>query len=191
MDSELGQFIREIAAHWWLWVVAAVLAGDQALRIASGAYRQRTDRWLKPGWRGALSLAAAVAVVLAAGFLAFTDVTAKLADTEKRLAEAAVLRPRLDMIETTTERLPDGTYRISKLVEIVSRTPPGRLHIAATARGIMDLKVEPQAKRGMMIHGPSAQNGDTITDRIQGPVGKYMLIIRATGADVTLVHHFE
>jgi hypothetical protein len=191
MDSELGQFLREIAAHWWLWVVAAVLAGDQALRAASGAYRQRTDRWLKPGWRGALSLAAAVAVVLAAGFLAFTDVAARLADSEKRLAETVVLRPRLDLLETTTERLPDGTYRISKLVEIVSRTPPGRLQIAATARGIMDLKIEPQAKRGMMIHGPSAQNGDTITDRIQGPVGKYMLIIRAAGADVTLVHHFE
>lgn len=191
MDSGLSSFIGTIAAQWWLWAVAGLLVADQALRLASGAYRRSTDRWVRPGWRGFASLVAAVAAALAAGFMAYGDVTARLAHTEKQLAETVVLRPELKMLETTTERLPDGTYKISKLVEIVSRSPPGRLHIAATARGIRDLKIEPQTKRGMMIHGPSAQKGDTITDRIQGPVGKYLLIIRAAGDEVTLVHHFE
>lgn len=191
MDNGLSPFIGAVAGQWWLWAVAGVLVADQALRLASGAYRRSTDRWFTPGWRGFASLVAAVTAVLAAGFVAYSDVTARLADTERRLAETIVLRPELKMLETTIERLPDGTYKISKLVEIVSRSPPGRLHIAATARGIRDLKIEPQSKRGMMIHGPTSQKGDTITDRIQGPVGKYLLIIRAAGDEVTLVHHFE
>src|SRR5690554_492918 len=135
MDEAFGQFLAQVAAHWWLWAVVAALLCDQALRLAVPAYRQRTDRWLKPGWRGALSVVAAAVVALVGGYLAYRDVSLRLADTEKRLAETVVLQPKLNMLETTTERLPDGTYRISKLVEIVSRTPPGRLHIAATARG--------------------------------------------------------
>ena len=191
MDADLSQFLGDAAGRWWLWVAAGLLAGDQVMRAASSGYRHRTDGWLKPGARGALSVVAAVAVVLAAGFVAYRDARVKLADAEKRLAETVILRPELKDLETTTERFPDGTYKISKLVEIVSRTPPGSLHVKVTARGIMDLRIEPQSKRGMMIHGPSAHKDDTITDRIQGPVGKYLLVIRSASADVRLEHHFE
>ena len=186
-----GQYIGAVATHWWLWLVAGVLVADQALRVVSGAYGRWSDQRLKPGWRGGLSVVAAVAVVLAAGFLAFSDASAKLAGAEQRLVEAVALRPELKVLETTSERFPDGTYKISKLVEIVSRTPPSSLHLVATSKGIMDLRIEPQNKHGMMIHGPSTQKGDTITDRIQGPVGKYLLVIRSATADVTLTHHFE
>jgi hypothetical protein len=189
--TSFGQYIGDVAANWWLWLVAAVLIGDQALRVASGAYGRWTDERLKPGFRGGVSVVAAVAVVLAGGFLTFRDASAKLAGAEQQLAEAVALRPELKTLETTSERFPDGTYKISKLVEIVSRTPPSSLHLVATSKGIMDLKIEPQSKRGMMIHGPSTQKGDTITDRIQGPVGKYLLVIRSATADVTLTHHFE
>ena len=198
MNEPIGQFVDTVAAQWWLWAAAAVILGDQILRAASAGYRSATDRLLRPGTRGALALAAAVVVSLGAGFVAFKDARAKLADTEtrladteKKLAEAVVLRPELKVLDTTTERFPDGTYKISKLVEIVSRFPPSSLHIAVTAKGITELKIEPQSKRGMMIHGPSAQNGDTITDRIQGPAGKYLLVIRSASADVTLTHRFE
>ena len=198
MNGAIGQFLNIVAAQWWLWAVAAAVLGDQALRAASSGYRSATDRRVTPGLRGALALVAVAVVTLGAGFVAFhgtqvelQDSQAKLADTEKRLAEAVVLRPELKVLETTTERFPDGTYKVSKLVEIVSRFPPSSLHITATAKGIMDLKIEPQSKRGMMIHGPSAQDGDTITDRIQGPAGKYLLVIRCATADVTLTHRFE
>jgi hypothetical protein len=191
MDDALGQFLGDIATRWWVWAVAGVLLVDQALRAASAAYRDATDRRLAPGPRGALSLVVAVAVVLAGGFLAFRDANARLAETQQRLAEAEALRPQLKTLDTTTERFPDGTYKISKLVEIVSRVPPGSLHIVVTAKGISDLRIEPQSKRGMMIHGPSSLKGDTITDRIQGPVGKYLLVVRAASAQVTLEHHFE
>jgi hypothetical protein len=198
MDESIGQFLATVAAQWWLWVAVAVILGDQILRAASAVYQSATDRLLKPGPRRGLALAVAVVVAFAAGFVAFKDAGAKLAetetrlaDTEKKLAEAVVLRPQLKVLDTTTERFPDGTYKVSKLVEIVSRFPPSSLHIMVTAKGISELKIEPQSKRGMMIHGPSAQNGDTITDRIQGPAGKYLLVIRSGSADVTLTHRFE
>ena len=191
MNPDLGQFLSTVAAQWWLWAVAAIIVVDQILRAASGGYRGATDRLVKPGLRGGVALVAAVVVALAGGFVAYQGMQAKLADTEKRLAEVVVLRPELKTLETTTERQPDGSYRISKLVEIVSRYPPSALHLTATAKGISELKIEPQSKHGMMIHGPSSQSGDTITDRIQGPVGKYLLVIHATSADVTLTHRFE
>ncbi|MGE5146125.1 MAG: hypothetical protein ACM3N5_05215 [Candidatus Eiseniibacteriota bacterium] len=198
MDDAINQFLATVAGQWWLWVAAAVIAGDQLLRAASAGYQSATDRVLKPGSRGGATLVVAVVVALAAGFVAFKDARARLADaetrladTEKKLAEAVVLRPQLKELDTTIEKFPDGTYKVSKLVEIVSRFPPSALHIAVTAKGIRDLRIEPQSKSGMMIHGPSAQNGDTITDRIQGPVGKYLLVIRTGSADVTLTHRFE
>lgn len=191
MSHGLGQFLTAVAAHWWLWAVAAVIVGDQLLRAASAGYRGAADRLIRPGARASLALVAAVAAALAGGYAVYVDSQVKLADTEKKLAEAVVLRPELKTLETTTERQPDGTYKISKLVEIVSRYPPSALHITATAKGISELKIEPQIKRGMMIHGPSSQNGDTITDRIQGPVGKYLLVIFAGSAEVTLTHRFE
>ena len=198
MNETMGQFLDTVAAQWWLWAAVVVILGDQILRAASAGYRSATDRVLRPGLRGGLALAVAVVVALAAGFVAFKDARGRLADsetrladTEKKLAEAVVLRPELKVLDTITERSPDGTYKISKLVEIVSRFPPSSLHLTVTAKGISELKIEPQSKRGMMIHGPSAQNGDTITDRIQGPAGKYLLVIRSTSADVTLTHRFE
>lgn len=198
MNEPIGQFLDSVVAQWWLWLVAALILGDQLLRAVSAGYRAATDALLKPGARGALTTIAAVVVTLAAGFVAFNDARAKLADTEARLAdtekklsEAVVLRPELKVLDTITERFPDGTYKISKLIEIVSRFPPSSLHITVTAKGIMDLKIEPQSKVGMMIHGPSAQKGDTITDRIQGPAGKYLLVIRSASADVTLTSRFE
>jgi hypothetical protein len=191
MSGELERFLGGLAGLWWLWAVAAVILADQFLRATSLGYRGATDRAFRPGLRATLMLAVVVVAALAGGFVVYRDAQARLADTEKRLAEAVVLRPELKTLETTTERQPDGSYKISKLVEIVSRYPPSALHIAATAKGITELKVEPQSKRGMMIHGPSSQNGDTIRDRIQGPVGKYLLIIHAASAEVTLTHRFE
>ncbi|HVO15688.1 MAG TPA: hypothetical protein VMV26_10760 [Alphaproteobacteria bacterium] len=191
MSQDLGKFLAAVAAHWWLWAVAAIIVGDQLLRAASVGYRGATDRVVKPGLRASLALVAAVIAALAGGYAVYEDAQARLADTEKKLAEAVVLRPELKTLETTTERQPDGTYKISKLVEIASRYPPSALHITVTAKGITELKIEPQSKHGMMIHGPSSQSGDTITDRIQGPVGKYLLIIFAASADVTLTHRFE
>jgi hypothetical protein len=191
MSEELERFLSGVAGHWPLWAVLAVVVADQLLRATSAGYRAATDRVLKPGLRAALVLVAAVVAALAGGYAVFQDAQARLADTEKKLAEAVVLRPELKTLDTVIERESDGTYKISKLVEIVSRYPPSALHLTATAKGISELKIEPQSKRGMMIHGPSSQNGDTITDRIQGPVGKYLLIIRAASAEVTLTHRFE
>ena len=112
-------------------------------------------------------------------------------NSNRKLAEAICSILEVPLGHARIEKFPDGTYKVSKLVEIISRYPPSALHIAVTAKGIRDLRIEPQSKSGMMIHGPSAQNGDTITDRIQGPIGKYLLVIRAGSADVTLTHRFE
>src|SRR5690606_40108385 len=77
---------------WWLWAVVAALLCDQALRLAVPAYRQRTDRWLKPGWRGALSVVAAAVVALVGGYLAYRDVRSEEHTSELQSRENPVCR---------------------------------------------------------------------------------------------------
>lgn len=130
-------------------------------------------------------------VVLVAVLIGMIMIAVKSKPPQPQLAEPVpqktmemdFTRPGITTIDKTIINNPDGTYTNSRLVEIISRCPPGMLRFIARGKNIISYLRIKKTSQIMMLTGAGGRIGDSVFLEVENAWGKYMLIVNTRNAD--------
>ena len=188
MVKEVPVFLLNIFVWWWL-IVPGVL-WFMVVEVPS-VFSDRVDDWwsnkkFRARFRRGVRLIG-VAGLLVAAYLTFADERrARItAETKLQSSSPSGFQKKLEVrtIDTTVTPNADGTYTNSRLVEIISRCPPGMLRFVAHGKNITSSLRIKKTNQIMMLTGAGGRIGDSVFLEVENAWGKYILIVNTQNAD--------
>ena len=173
------------AVTTFLWA-SALLLGSGPIILRQAGYPGFAERWLSllqklPFGRG-LVVVVAFGAFGWSNFSAYRGVQETLIEIEQR-AEGPILRT----LDEQSERNPDGTYTIQRLIRVESQFAPNLLHLEAIGDGVIDLNIVSEGRNTSFLIKPAQPNSISI----QFPNGAYTVVVRSKTPKVLIDHRFE
>ncbi len=113
----------------------------ELLVVGVKRYRRWIEDHIPQPWRIRIIIAIFGLGFVVASYQAWQAERVARLDAEHKAATAQVLRPELIIIDEVVKDNSDGTYTITRLVEVISPFPPNRVIFEAIGDGVINIDV--------------------------------------------------